>query len=508
MQEGLKARAEARVGLLLRDKWRLDRLLGVGGCAAVYAATHRAGKRVAVKILHPELATSPEICRRFLREAYAANAVEHPGVVSVLDDDTTSEGIAFLVMDLLEGETLDQRRKAMGGRLDPADVLALLDQILDVLAAAHEKGIVHRDLKPENLFLTKEGRVRILDFGIARFRESSAESSMTELGTTMGSPAFMPPEQARGRWDLVDPRTDIWALGATLFTLLSGKFVHGGGTRNEALIASATKPAPSISTLVPSVPAAVAALVDRALAFDREARWQSARSMQEAGRMAYQALSGGASQTVPLMAAPNLAEVSTGGVTTSGAWSSGQGAPASQTSEPGGASLSVVQATSDVGPGKTVMASPDDAPRPPVITTISPETSAPRKAAPGRSRSSLRAVLAVGAGLVVLVGAALLLRSSGAMDRSDTAVEPAATSEETGTSTTAAPPASVPPPPSASVPLPPTVTPAPEPSAPKPPASVSAVRPSPVKAKGTTTVKVKEPPAVIDLAGDRKSVSK
>jgi serine/threonine-protein kinase len=107
--------AEARVGIVLREKWHLDRVLGLGGFGAVYAATHRAGKRVAIKLLHPQLSSDPDIRKRFLREAYAANSIDHPGVVSVLDDDLTEEGAAFLVMDLLEGETLEARRTRKGG---------------------------------------------------------------------------------------------------------------------------------------------------------------------------------------------------------------------------------------------------------------------------------------------------------------------------------------------------------------------------------------------------------
>jgi serine/threonine-protein kinase len=121
--------AEARLGTILREKWRLDRVLGVGGFGAVYAATHRAGKRVAVKMLHPQLSQDHEIRKRFLREAYAANAVEHPGAVSVLDDDVTEDGAAFLVMDLLEGETLQARRKRKGGALPAGEVLSVVDQV-------------------------------------------------------------------------------------------------------------------------------------------------------------------------------------------------------------------------------------------------------------------------------------------------------------------------------------------------------------------------------------------
>ena len=163
-------RANARLGMVLREKWRLQALLGVGGMAAVYAATHaNNGKRVALKVLHAELASNPEVKSRFLREGYVANKVEHPGSVQVLDDDTAEDGSPFLVMELLEGVTLEEHReRAPGGVLSSAEVVIIGERILDVIAVAHEKGIVHRDIKPDNIFLTSNGVVKLLDFGIAR----------------------------------------------------------------------------------------------------------------------------------------------------------------------------------------------------------------------------------------------------------------------------------------------------------------------------------------------------
>src|SRR4051812_26177619 len=139
LSDAVTAAAKSRVGRTLRSKWRLDELLGVGGMAAVYAATHRNGKRVAIKILHARFAADEEIRTRFLREGYVANLVGHPGAVSVIDDDIAEDGSVFLVMDLLVGEPLDQRLWREGGRLSADDVLSLADGILDVLAAAHEK---------------------------------------------------------------------------------------------------------------------------------------------------------------------------------------------------------------------------------------------------------------------------------------------------------------------------------------------------------------------------------
>ena len=288
--DDLVARLQARVGITLKGKWRIDRLLGVGGMACVYEATHRNAKRVAVKMLHPELSMNAAVRQRFLREGYVANSVGHAGAVSVDDDDVTDDGCAFLVMELLEGETLDARWERKGRRFEATEVLAVMDQVLDTLVAAHEKGIVHRDLKPENLFLTYAGQVKVLDFGIARVRELSAGASSTQTGSLMGTPTFMPPEQARGLWAEVDGASDIWALGATMFTLLTGRYVHVSRTVSEALVLAVTQPAPSVGSVGVALPAEVVALVDTALAYEKSQRWSDARAMQEALRHVYEAL--------------------------------------------------------------------------------------------------------------------------------------------------------------------------------------------------------------------------
>jgi len=287
------ARARARLGNVLQDKWKLDALLGVGGMAAVYSATHRNGKRVAVKMLHQEFSNDEEVRTRFLQEGYAANAIQHEGAVSVLDDDLAPDGSAFLVMELLEGETLEQRWESAGQRMDLRDLLTIAAALLDVLAAAHAKSVVHRDIKPENLFVTKAGALKVLDFGIAKvFEQRRERTTSTRVGTVMGTPAFMAPEQALAHWDEVDGRTDLWAVGATMFTMLSGRHVHDAQTSQEQMIRAATTPAPSLASAVGGVPAAVAAIVDRALSFDRTNRWPDAASMGEAVRAALDTLGG------------------------------------------------------------------------------------------------------------------------------------------------------------------------------------------------------------------------
>jgi len=304
LTEPLVARARQRVGQVLREKWRLEVLLGVGGMAAVYAATHRNGSRVAIKMLHQELSINAQVRSRFLREGYVANAVGHEGAVHVIDDDTAEDGSPFLVTELLDGETLEDRRVRFGGRLSEDEVLWLVDQLLDVLIAAHARGIVHRDVKPENVFLTRGGAVKVLDFGIARLREVSSASTATKSGASMGTPAYMPPEQARGLWDQVDARSDIWAVGATMFHLLTGDLVHGGRTPNEVLLEAMTKAAPSIAKVTTNVAPAVSHVIDKALAFERENRWIDAGRMQEALRHAYVDRHGAQISTAPKLTVP------------------------------------------------------------------------------------------------------------------------------------------------------------------------------------------------------------
>jgi serine/threonine-protein kinase len=300
VEPDLKAfRAHQRVGSTVRDKWQLDSVLGVGGMASVYAATHRNGSRAAVKILHPEMSTNAASRERFLWEGYVANAVRHDGVAKVIDDDIAEDGSLYLVTELLDGETLEDRRLRLGGRIGTEECLLVSDQLLGVLVAAHAAGIVHRDIKPDNLFLTRAGQVKLLDFGIARLREASTSKHVTQLGTMAGTPAYMAPEQARGLSDEVDEQSDLWACGATMFCLLSAQTVHGGGTENEQLVNAMTRSAPPLRSAEPDIDDGVAHLVDRALEFDKKARWPTAVSMQKALHEVYHDLYGHTISTAP-----------------------------------------------------------------------------------------------------------------------------------------------------------------------------------------------------------------
>ncbi|AKT43737.1 serine/threonine-protein kinase [Chondromyces crocatus] len=312
----ISRRAQERVGHYLREKWRLERLLGVGGMAAVYQATHRNGMRGAVKMLHLEFCANEEVRQRFLREGYVANRVDHPGAVRVLDDDVAEDGSVFLVMELLEGATLESLAESRPSKqLEVDELLAMADALLDVLVVAHGKGIVHRDIKPENLFYTRSRELKVLDFGIARVRELHSAGKTTQEGSTMGTPAFMPPEQALGNWSEVDERTDLWSVGATMFTLLTGRLVHDGDTMQKLLLAAMTKPAPALAQVAPGMPPEVCTVIDRALSFTREQRWPDAAAMQQAVRRAREAVARGSFPLVPVATVgsmPPLQEVAVG----------------------------------------------------------------------------------------------------------------------------------------------------------------------------------------------------
>lgn len=272
--------AEARVGRMVGGRLLLEAVIGVGGTATVYAARHRNGRAFAVKILHPEYAHHPGVRQRFLAEGYAANRVDHPDIVAVLDEGEDETGNVFIVMELLRGKSLLELLLEQG-TLPKEQVIFATLRVLDVLAVAHDRGVLHRDIKPGNLFLTEDGALKVLDFGIARV-EGNPGAFATRPGTTLGTPAFMAPELAAGRLEQLDALTDVWAVGATMFQLLTGEPVHPSQTDNELLVLAATRPARSLAKVRPDLEPWLVAVVDRALSFERRNRWPNARAMRAA----------------------------------------------------------------------------------------------------------------------------------------------------------------------------------------------------------------------------------
>jgi serine/threonine protein kinase len=274
------------IGLRVNN-YELVSVIGKGGMGAVYLARHLTLPRtVAVKVMHRELAAHPDQVARFVNEARAANSVGHPGIVDVIDVGLLpGRDVPYLMMEHLEGEDLETRLERVG-RLPLGEALAITRQVASALGSAHAAGLVHRDLKPDNLFLVEgeEGtRVKVLDFGIAKLRpDLSPDLPHTETGIVLGTPLYMSPEQCRGRPELIDRRTDIYALGLILFRMLCGRPAFSGEASMDLLVAHVSQPPPSPRALDPTIPPAVERVILRALAKHPQDRFGSMAELAEA----------------------------------------------------------------------------------------------------------------------------------------------------------------------------------------------------------------------------------
>jgi serine/threonine protein kinase len=267
---------DSLVGQTLGGKYRLDSILGRGGMGTVYVATRlHIGDTVAVKVLHREFMKDPSIAERFRREAHAAARLKHPNAVSIYDFGETSDSSTFLVMELLEGQSLRQVIKKQGA-LDPTTAAEIIRQICAALEEAHRRNIVHRDIKPDNIILntTPSGHhVKVLDFGIAKLRDLST-SQLTQTGTTMGTPQYMSPEQCLGQE--VDSRSDIYSLGIVLYEMLCGVTPFNATTPMGMAVQQVNNAPPSLCARSPRTTPAVEAAVLHMLRKQPEARTQTA----------------------------------------------------------------------------------------------------------------------------------------------------------------------------------------------------------------------------------------
>jgi serine/threonine protein kinase len=265
--------------------YRVVSRLGMGGMGAVYIGEHTLiGRKAAIKILLPEFSRKQEIVERFFNEAKAGSAIGHPGIVQTIDFGYHTDGSAYLVMELLTGEPLNERLDRLG-KMPEDEAVRIARQCASALAAAHKAGIIHRDLKPANIFLSEDPemeageRVKILDFGIAKLTDSGAAGDLrTRTGSMMGTPVYMSPEQCRGA-GLVDHRSDIYSLGCVLFRMLCGRppFVAEG--IGEIIASHLREPPPSMQSFVPTISPALDAVVQRTLAKAPEARFSSMEEM-------------------------------------------------------------------------------------------------------------------------------------------------------------------------------------------------------------------------------------
>jgi serine/threonine-protein kinase len=259
--------------------YRIVEQIGEGGMGAVYRAEHPLiGRHVAVKVLLPELSKHEEVLTRFFNEARASSLIHHPGIVEVFDFGQMESGSAYLVMELLEGESLAKRLER-DGKLRSETIFPLARQICGALGAAHAREIVHRDLKPDNIFLVRDPdvpgglRAKVLDFGIAKLAASSS-GLRTKTGAVMGTPAYMAPEQTRGAGK-VDARADIYALGCILFEMAAGRPPFSARTHHEMMALHQSEPPPKLRSLDSAISPVLEAVVARALAKDPAHRQQT-----------------------------------------------------------------------------------------------------------------------------------------------------------------------------------------------------------------------------------------
>ncbi len=265
-------------GEVLSATWLVGDVIGAGGMATVHAATGLQGERAALKVMRPHHVLQPGALQRFLREGVLARRIDHPGMVRCLGEGTTDDGCPYLALELLEGCTIEDYFKS-AHRPSLQNLLWLFVDVLDLIALCHRQGVVHRDLKPSNLFVTRFGKMKVLDFGVAAAEGMS--SDFVRPGVALGTPSFMAPEQAMGAWEHVDARADVFSLGATLFTLLSGRRLHHGKTEAESFTLAATRSAPSLATAAPDLPTEIITFVDRALQWDKRSRFADAGAMKE-----------------------------------------------------------------------------------------------------------------------------------------------------------------------------------------------------------------------------------
>jgi eukaryotic-like serine/threonine-protein kinase len=356
--------------------YRILTRIGEGGMGAVYLAEHTLlRRRAAIKVLLPSLSANEDETRRFFHEARTVSLISDPGIVQIFDFGYHGDGRAFIVMELLVGESMTRRLRRIR-RFAIADGLRLAQLICTALDAAHARGIVHRDVKPGNIFLVADRAVtggerpKLLDFGIAKLSGDDAGKPRTRAGILMGTPAFMSPEQCRCSGE-VDHRADIYAVGCVLFTMLAGRPPFRSKAPGELVAAHLREPPPRASSLAPELPAVVDHILQRCLRKAPEARYPSMAALAEAIGEAEHAL--GRPSTPPVALAPTL-----------------ESAPSGVTAVPDGGAAD---------------------PEPTTLHAASGQTVAPPRAGSGARRPKRFAGWLLGAALVCGTGAIVMSRA-------------------------------------------------------------------------------------------------
>jgi eukaryotic-like serine/threonine-protein kinase len=263
-------------GQTIAGKYRLNRLLGTGGMASVWSATNVFTEReFAIKFMLPQVARTPEAARRFLLEAKISARVNHPNIIEIIDVGQAEDASLFLVMELLTGSSLDVAIRRKEPIMTAHEFMGIMKDVAVALAAAHRSGVIHRDLKPTNIFLhfDRDGRPvpKLLDFGVSKILEEEANTSLTVVGTVLGSPLYMSPEQAMGAAG-IDGRTDVFAFGGILFESLTGHRAFDAPNFNALIVTIATKQPKNIDEVGPELPAVLRALVRECLVTEKDKR--------------------------------------------------------------------------------------------------------------------------------------------------------------------------------------------------------------------------------------------
>lgn len=283
MSPSLARTSKDLVGTTLAGRYKIIQTLSAGGMGVVYAARHVWTKReVAVKLVRPDLLSDESVIARFLREAQSAAQLEHPNVVDVLDMGRTEDGLVFMALEMLEGETLQQRMRR--GAMGVEETIHLLEPILDAIVFMHERQMVHRDIKPSNIFLaaTPRGVVpKLLDFGLVKILDDAKMAAtqpgpelrevVTKAGHLLGTPLYSAPEQVRAEPN-IGPAADVWSMGVVLYEAIAGQRPYQASDLIIAISAIASRPPTPILEVDPSVPPRVAAWIDRALSHDQASR--------------------------------------------------------------------------------------------------------------------------------------------------------------------------------------------------------------------------------------------
>ena len=399
---------------LVAGKYQLNRLIGKGGMGSVWEGQHfKLGTKVAIKFIETEHAVSAEARSRFEKEAMAAATIQSKHAIQIFDHGVTDEGIPYIVMEMLLGESLERRVERLS-RMSLQETAKVLLQVSRALARAHDRGIIHRDLKPDNIFIVRDADdgeeiAKVLDFGIAKMQGAPGNPGMTsstKTGAVLGTPFYMSPEQARGLRN-VDHRTDVWSLGVIAYRCVTGRLPFDGESVGDLLVKICTAPVPVPSQVVPGIPPGFDGWFMRTMEREPERRFASV--MEQANELCFVAGIATAAQGAPISHQQTVG-VNAGIVTPHGMMASGSAASRSGPQVPSAQAQSyghspMTQPSAGSSPNHPSYGSNPGFQQQPALATNSPFTSEQVAGVPQGGKGKVVGVLAGVVGLVLLLGA-------------------------------------------------------------------------------------------------------